>query len=183
MKELIFMLMISLSLFQPAKVNANEYDENSGDVKIELDEKMVAGDEVEYDFIYLNRSENKAEVKLNITPSEDSIFKDIVSIAVYEDNHAIVENKKLKHLSIPLEDYQTSESRRYRVHIKLDEQADNKYTNKDDLLNIEFLHKEKEDVRTGVLTNTTVPWSLGITNFILILFIIQRKRGKRNEKA
>ena len=69
------------------------------------------------------------------------------------------------------------------MHIKLDEQADNKYTNKDDLLNIEFLHKEKEDVRTGVLTNTTVPWSLGITNFILILIIIQRKRGKRNEKA
>lgn len=182
MKELIFMLMISLSLFQPAKVNANEYDENSGHVKIELDEKMVAGDEVEYDFVYLNRSENKAEVKLNITPSEDSIIKDIVSIAVYEDNHVIVENKKLKRLSIPLEDYQTSESRQYRVHIKLDEQADNKYTDKDGLINIEFLHKEKEDVQTGVLTNTTVPWSLGITNFILILFIIQRKRGKRNEK-
>ena len=169
MKKL-FMTLFSLSLFFGTVQAAED---------IMLDEKMVAGDTVSYDFSYTAQESNPSDVSLNVIPS-DEILNDVTSVSIFEGDKLVYSSKELKADEIELQDYSPNEARNYRIELEIDKDADNEYTQMKNELKLEFVSVEHETPQTGVQTY----WKYLLSGLLLsglFAMICYKKRESRKQ--
>lgn len=167
MKKL-FMILFSLSLFFGTVQAAED---------IMLDEEMVAGDTVSYDFSYT--AQESSDVSLNVIPS-DEILNDVTSVSIYEEEKLVYSTEALNADRIELQDYSPNEARNYRIELEIDKDADNEYTQMKNELKLEFVSVEHETPQTGVQTY----WKYLLSGLLLsglFAMICYKKRESRKQ--
>lgn len=167
MKKL-FMTLFSLSLFFGTVQAAED---------IMLDEEMVAGDTVSYDFSYT--AQESSDVSLNVIPS-DEILNDVTSVSIYEEEKLVYSTEALNADRIELQDYSPNEARNYRIELEIDKDADNEYTQMKNELKLEFVSVEHETPQTGVQTY----WKYLLSGLLLsglFAMICYKKRESRKQ--
>lgn len=164
----IFMILFSLSLFFGTVQAAED---------IMLDEEMVAGDTVSYDFSYT--AQESSDVSLNVIPS-DEILNDVTSVSIYEEEKLVYSTEALNADRIELQDYSPNEARNYRIELEIDKDADNEYTQMKNELKLEFVSVEHETPQTGVQTY----WKYLLSGLLLsglFAMICYKKRESRKQ--
>lgn len=168
MKKL-FMTLFSLSLFFGTVQAAED---------IMLDEKMVAGDTVSYDFSYTAQESNPSDVSLNVIPS-DEILNDVTSVSIFEGDKLVYSSKELKADEIELEDYSAKETRNYRIDLEIDKSADNEYTQLKNELKLEFISVEHESPQTGVHTYWTYLLSGAVLSGLFAMICYKKRESRK----
>ena len=146
-----------------------------------LNSEMVAGDTVSYNFSYTLDRSNPSDVNLSINPS-DNILDDVTSISIYEDDKLIYSSSTLEAEDIELQDYSPNEKRNYRIDLLIDRDADNRYTQLKNEMDLEFTITEHQNIKTGV---HNYQWQL-LTGILLssicVMIICYKKRESRKSK-
>lgn len=145
---------------------------------------MVAGDTVRYQLTYQNPSDKEADVILRIT-SKESVLNQKAMVNAYENGKCISSyflNEHRQFEEIKLRKFAGNEERRYEIFLRIDKEADNRYTELDNVLQVDFIAETKESVQTSEETKY-IPYAVAIILCAgAIVCVLKKKAGEENEK-